>query len=476
MMPGWKGLSESVLERDYCCGCGVCAGVCPQNVLEMRFNEYGEYRPYLMGECIDCGLCSAVCPFIDGNANEDELGKILFEKTPGMKHTVETGYYLDGFVGYVAQPRLRWNGASGAVATWLLERLLREKVVDAVLCVSPNDDPDMLFRYTICASADDVRKCSRSCYYPVTTQEALSFVAENEGRYAIVGLPCVCKAIRLAQQKLPRFRDRIKYAVGLVCGQTKSKGFVEYVCALGGGDPHRLSKVEFRVKDISRPASDFGLRFMCRAENGSRREGTVFWTQGMNRAWSDRYFTPNACNFCDDVFAECADVVFMDAWLPEYREDPRGHSLVLTRDNRVNELFEREVGHPQETVIRRLGVESVIRSQMGVLCSKRGGMRDRMSLLRDKGLPVPVKRWNAAALFRPLGMWRLNAAQYRMSRQSPAGWIESGKDLDAFKSKMWDLRDEVERARQWHLSQRIPNAVLRKAGLYRQWATTRFYL
>lgn len=475
MMADWKKLSESVLARDYCCGCGVCAGICPQNALEMRFNEHGEYRPCLTGECTSCGLCSAVCPFLDGNANEDDLARSAFENTPRIRHTVETGYYLNGFVGYVAEPEIRWNRASGGMATWLLEKLLTEKAVNAVLCVSPNSDPDELFRYTICRSIDDVRKCSRSCYYPVTAQDVLSFVKRNNGRYAIVGLPCVCKAVRLAQQQSRRLRDRISYVLGLVCGQTKSKGFVEYVCALGGGDPHRLSKVEFRVKDASRSASDFGLSFTCEIDNGSKQEGTVFGTEGMNRAWSDRYFTPNACNFCDDVFAECADAVFMDAWLPEYRKDAGGHSLVLTRDPRINELFDREADHPSDAVVHRLDVEAIIRSQMGVVCSKRGCMRDRIALANAQGLPVPSKRWKDKTRMRPLGMWRLNAAQYRISRQSSAAWIESGKDLSKFRAKMHRFLNEIDNARRRVLSYRIPNGIIRRTGLYRQWATTRFY-
>ena len=474
-IPAWGKIADSVLAHNYCCGCGVCAGVCHSSVLEMRFNEYGEYRPYLTGKCTNCKLCSKVCPFVDGNANEDELSEMVFACDPKIKHSLETGYYLDAYVGYVADPQVRWNSASGGMATWFLEKLLAEKTVDYVLCVSPNDDPNRLFRYTVCTSTEDIRKCSSSCYYPVTTQEVLSFVAENNGRYAIVGLPCVCKAVRLAQQQSTQLRDRIKYVIGLVCGQTKSKSFVEYICAVAGGDPHKLQKVEFRVKNMSRPASDYGLRFTCEAGSVLTREATIFWTQGMNRAWVDRYFTPQACDFCDDVFAECADIVFMDAWLSEYTKDPMGHSLVLTRKSPVNDFFSYEVENPLQTFLHRISVDSVIRSQLGVLCSKRGGMRDRISFKRSNGLPAPLKRWNTTALIRPLRMWRLNTSLHRVSRKTGVVWADVDKNLDAFLSGMKDLLLNLDKAKRQLLFYRLPNAVLRKGGMYKKWAMTNFY-
>ena len=191
----------------------------------------------------------------------------------------------------------------------------------------------------------------------------------------MVGLPCVCKAIRLAQNQSKKLRSRIKYLVGLVCGQTKSKFFVEYICALAGGDPHRLSKVEFRVKDMSRPANDFGLRYTC-GDSGCAftEEGTIFWTNGMNDTWNERHFTPNACSFCDDIFAECADVVFMDAWLPEYRRDWRGHSMALCRKSEISELLQ----NSSDLRIKEISIEKVINSQWGVYKAKRRDLSYRL--------------------------------------------------------------------------------------------------
>ena len=57
--------------------------------------------------------------------------------------------------------------------------------------------------------------------------------------------------------------------------------------------------------------------------------------------WSSRAFTPLACNRCVDVFAKCADAVLMDAWLSPQVRDFRGSSLVITRDERIDELFKK---------------------------------------------------------------------------------------------------------------------------------------
>lgn len=55
--------------------------------------------------------------------------------------------------------------------------------------------------------------------------------------------------------------------------------------------------------------------------------------------WSDGYFKYNACNYYDDVFAKVADVTLMDAWLPEYERDPKGHSLIIICNPTLHKLF-----------------------------------------------------------------------------------------------------------------------------------------
>jgi coenzyme F420-reducing hydrogenase beta subunit len=332
-------------------------------------------------------MCLKVCPFFDGNDNEDIIGKRLFSDIPEIKHTSETGYFLDCFVGYSNVNKHRENGASGGLATWTMETLLEKGLVDHAICVSPMPGSDPLFKFVVCKTPEQIRACSRSCYYPVETSEVLRHVLSNDGRYAVIGLPCVCKAVRLAMEINQKLRQRIRYVLGLTCNQLKSRPFLEYMAGAKTGSPTRLKRVLFRVKDRNRPACDFGIK--CVLQNDV--EKTFFWTNGMYRVWSDGYFTPNPCNFCDDVFAECADTTFMDAWLPQYYKDWAGYNIVLSRSAAISSLLNAS-SKSAETSISCIAIDDVIKSQRGAIRRKRHDLAIRASMCRTLGQAVPQKR------------------------------------------------------------------------------------
>lgn len=460
---GHKNVCTEVVAKNLCIGCGICASVCPSENLKIEFNRFGEYNALEIGNSCGekCNLCLNVCPFYNNEDNEDTLGKKLFAETPKIKRTPETGYYLYAFVGYSSDKSQRENGASGGLATWTLEKLLADNLVDRVACVSQNNDPEKLFRFKICNTPEEVRECSRSCYYPVETSEVIKHILQHEGRYAIIGLPCFCKAIRLAMQLIPKLKRRIKFVLGLVCGQTKSKFFVEYICGLGGGDPHYLKRITFRIKDPNRPASDYGLKFI--SENGinPRREDIVFWTEGMNRIWFDRYFTPNACNFCDDIFAELSDACFMDAWLPCYSKDPSGHSIVIVRNKELSDICSRAA---DSGVIERTctNIAEVIRSQQGVLDAKRADLRERRKLAEAKGQAVPEKRFHLCKDKLSPVRKLLIELTWRISEESPKKWSESRKSLQHFEEEFASFISKAEKLRAIDRYLRVPATVFRK--------------
>ncbi len=469
-MQGWKEITDFVLRYDYCCGCGVCAGVCPQNALEMRFNEYGEYRPYLTGGCVDCGLCSSVCPFVRDNPDEDEVAKEEFGQLSGARHTPETGYYVSTYVGYAPDASLRWNSASGGMVTWILERLLSDKEIDYAVCVGSHSDSSALFKFKVCGSCDDIRACSKSCYYPVEASEVIRHVLRTPGRYAITAMPCLCKAIRLAQSRDRRLRDRIRYIFGIVCaGHTVSRSFVEYCCGLIGGNCHQLEKVAFRVKDKSRPASDFGFRFFLKRDLDQVEVRDLFFSEGPARAWGLRFFTPESCNWCDDIMAETADIAFMDAWLAPYAKDCSGTNLMIIRHKSL-ENWLRSEKHSASS-IRSIDVEDVIRSQWRGLRIKRNLVR----LQAKDAVDPPRKRIHLCSKLKygEISEGRMLRCLLTLSRRTKAYWRDAAGDCAVFVQRLQPLDECFREANLQHERARHVNHLVRGVQSWVRWMKTR---
>lgn len=423
---------NTIVKNDLCCGCGVCSGICPQKKLVMKFNEYGEYIPFQEKECPKiCGVCLNVCPFHDQNTNETELGKSLYEGIRDIEYLPETGYYLDSYAGYSAN--FRQNSSSGGMTTWLLTTLLREKLVDYVIAVTACPNPDQVFQYTIFEDEKSVLTSSGSVYYPVEMSNVIRTILDKPGHYAIVGLPCFLKGLRYAAQKIKKLNERISVTVGLVCGQMKSKHYTAYLSTLtnAGG---KLRKVHFRGKSSNKPASNF--YFYCVNENGD--EGKIFFSDGVAQAWINRWFTLNACNYCDDVFAELADVTFMDAWLPEYSSDSRGTNLTIVRNPFINDLILK--GSTENQInIDKISIKKVIESQQGVIDLKQRSISYRLYLAKIKGLKVPNKRIdmsNKINLFKKQDI----KIKYDMQKASKylfiANYKENGLNIENFRSGM----------------------------------------
>jgi len=446
--PDNRNVCTEIVAHNLCVGCGLCAGVCPKETLEISFNDHGEYVPRdVGGACAPkCDFCLSVCPFFDHSDDEDTLGMKLFGDVPGIAHRPETGYYLKSFVGYSKVHDHRANGASGGLATWMLETLLEEDLVDRVACVGPARDGKALLKFAICSSAEEIRQGSRSCYYPVEASEVVRYVLSNEGRYAVIALQCCVKAFRLAMQRHPKLRQRVKFLLGLVCGQGKSAFFAEYICALGGGDPNRLDAVRFRLKDPARRTSDYGTWFRSNGGSPEERTGVVHQSKGPAKVWIDRCFTPRACNFCEDTFAELADATFMDAWLPAYDKDNRGNSIVIARNQAAVEILQRGVGNGA-LALQELRVGDVIASQKTLPHRKRHITQEWRRLAANAGQRVPRKR---SVLFsRRLSFLdrRLAQATWEICVKSRDAWPSSGKNLAQFEKAMSRFMSRTARIR-----------------------------
>ncbi len=380
-----KILSE-VVESDYCCGCGTCAGSCSKEALMLNFNEYGEYNPELVEGCNGCRLCERVCPFMNGNPNEDELGKELFGINDGIGYRQETGYFYDCFVGRVKEHKKLWRTASGGLTSWILEQLLVRKIVDYVVTVGGTRNSEKLFSYRIIKSPSEIWNCGKSVYYPVEMSQVLSQIRQNEGSYAIVGLPCFIKGIQLLRKRSAIYKKRVKYTLALTCGHQNSKFYGEYTARLAGiKDFRKISRISFREKEEEKPAYEY--LFKCFGKNSDEELARIEWSKGYRKPQMHDYFILNSCRYCDDIYGECADISLMDAWLPEYWNDPRGTSLAIVRNEKLKTLI--QSGQDEGLEIKPISVDKVIESQEGALRRKRSEIKYYLKNSKGK---FPQKR------------------------------------------------------------------------------------
>src|SRR5699024_2903199 len=161
-------------------------------------------------------IADKVCPFYD-NENETELASEVFTDR-NVEFNDYTGYYLQNFVGYVKEGSFREKGSSGGMGNWIAAKLLEENLVDGIIHVKESQGKgEALFEYQISKNIDDLYKGAKSKYYPVELSKVLRLVKENEGRYALIGIPCFIKSIRLLAKQDKLISKRIKFFIVFLC-------------------------------------------------------------------------------------------------------------------------------------------------------------------------------------------------------------------------------------------------------------------
>lgn len=328
-----------VVAADLCTGCGVCAGVCPSHLLEMKMC-HGAYAPALSGRCPPrCQVCLDSCPFADHADSLDHVAQRSFSGHDLIQYDAVLGYYLACYVGYSTVHGHRSNGASGGMVTWTLERLMEAGEIDRVVTVRPvGKAGNPLFEMAVLGNAQEVRNAAGSHYYPVELSASLRAVAADRSglRYAIVGVPCFCHGVRRAMNIDRRLARKVTYLVGLACGRYPTAQYTEAMCSWAGITHSRVTRVDYRLQKGTTVGWDFQFQAHGMDGKSSRPVGQM---ETFKYLWGRYYFAHNACLYCDDVFAEAADATFMDAWLPEYLPDTRGTSIVVVRQPRLEQVF-----------------------------------------------------------------------------------------------------------------------------------------
>lgn len=386
-----KELYETVIANGYCVGCGACAAI-EGSPLKMELNKLGQYEAEINDASIivkDSSFAEEVCPFGSKALTEDELGKDLFGSSCDYDSNV--GYYQKSYAGYVKEGSFRAKGSSGGFGTWVLHELLNSGKVDYVVNVQASsqeikNSETPLFSYTVCRSIDEIQSGSKSRYYPVELSEVMNRIRNQSGSYAVVGLPCFVKSIRLLQRKDAVLAERIKFCIGLVCGHLKSARYAQSLAWQAGIEPSELDSIDFRVKSSSEAANRYSTSVVS-----NNKEKLVSTSQLFGTDWGMGAFKYKACDFCDDVFSETADLVLGDAWLPQYVLDGEGTNILILRNQEIHQMII-DAKNEGRLMLDELHIKQAIASQDAGLRHRKGALSYRLSVEEKKQIWVPSKR------------------------------------------------------------------------------------
>ncbi|MEQ8999268.1 MAG: Coenzyme F420 hydrogenase/dehydrogenase, beta subunit C-terminal domain [Coleofasciculus sp. B1-GNL1-01] len=360
----------------------------------MQMDEYGKFTATINPLAEQSSLelpVEAVCPFSSRSQNEDQIGQELFGKDCQDHNKI--GYYQATYAGFVSEGNFRDRGSSGGMGTWIVTNLMLEGLVDRVIHVQPrhpSEDDSRLFHYQISTTIEQVKRGAKSRYYPIEMSEVIRQVREQPGRYAIVGIPCFLKAVRLLMRQDAILAERIKFCVGLVCGHLKSRRFADMFAWQCGIEPGNILEFDFRKKIPGRNANSYGIEVVGLKE-GQVITQTSPVDQLYGKDWGLGFFKYKACDYCDDVVAEAADVSVGDAWLPQYVRDSQGTNVVIVRHPKIRELLEQGMA-TSKLKLDYIDAEEVARSQESGFRHRRDGLAYRLLMTKRRGEWFPPKR------------------------------------------------------------------------------------
>lgn len=382
-------ITKEVINPGYCIGCGLCKILAPEKI-SIGFNRLGFYEPIIEQPISvnESDSISKICPFSKNVTDETTIGRELYSE--GTNYDEKLGFVSSTHAIRVQEGTIREKATSGGFTTWILCELLRRGLVDAVIHVgnSQEANPDFPhFGYLISTTVEEIRSRSKTRYYPVEVGSVIAGLKDDTRRFAVTGLPCFIKGIQNLRRFSGEWRDRIPFTISLFCGHLKSRFFTENLLHAAGVPRDEASTIDYRRKLPGKTANNYIFGVFTREVWKDRNMAKIAASD-----WGSGSFKYYACNFCDDVIGETADVSVGDVWLPRYRVDGGGTSNVVTRNPLIDDLIDQ--GRAEGRLwVEPLTVEEVHSSTKGGFEDRRAGTSVRWHLEKEAGGSPPPKRF-----------------------------------------------------------------------------------
>ncbi len=241
---GYTALEHEVIFRDLCSGCGACAAVCPDEVIEVE--EY----PRLTGKCTNCGYCLMLCPrsfFSHATVEEKLFGEVSGE----LLGHVDSIVAVKSTDGEIAE-----EGQDGGFVTALVKYLLETGKADGAIVSGLADEGAWKPEPKLVTKPSEL-KGTGGTRYSNSPNVKLLMEAKKKGlkKMVLVGVPCQIEGFRKIQHypiEDVDLKDRVKYTVALFCkGNFLYQGLMkELLEERHGIDLNLMKKIDIKGKNV----------------------------------------------------------------------------------------------------------------------------------------------------------------------------------------------------------------------------------
>lgn len=307
-----------------------------------------------------------------------DMDRETAEVSPSANKNGLLGSFLGCYYGHSTDARELFISASGGLATALAKFALETRFVDGVVVVWMSSAKPLEPRVGIAHNAKELELAAQSKYCPVPLNIAINSLLREEGRFAIVGLPCHIQGMRRAERLIGALRAKIVLHIGLLCGHTVNFIGTEFLLQRFGIAKENVASLNYRE----------GLHngMTVKLKNGNRLRIPLDYYWG--HFFSPNFFTPMRCTLCADFSNEFADLSLGDAWLPELLRNGRKESMIITR-TKIGEQLIHRAQEEKKVVIHEISSRNIVRSSRNSILFKKKGLMARIRLLKILNLKVP---------------------------------------------------------------------------------------
>lgn len=376
---------NNVINQGFCIGCGNCEAYLPA-CYSLKKDNFGLIEAKLIegSGSTEATALEDICPVVS-KKSEDFFNQAYEADSLAYKKGV--GFYRKVYAGFVNDETTRLESSSGGLTTHLIEELFQRGLITGAIVVGASLADVSHTEYFIARSAGELKQAKKSKYHMTSHSDIAKHIlaCSNQESFAFVGIPCSVKAIRLLGEVKHDLKNKIKYTISIFCGHQKSHAFTEYVAWQMGISPSELVSMDYRVKKAGADASRYYYKATSRKDVIEKRVDSLKWMD-----WGLGLFKPKACDFCDDVTGETADVIFGDAWSRKYSHNHRGTNLVITRSKEIDEIL--MASHQRGLIsLYEEDVSFVDVTQGGNFRHRHEGLMSRINYYATEGMWYPPK-------------------------------------------------------------------------------------